>query len=265
MRLKDSVGWNQLPSDWELYLLASPDGCLVAVCSGQVVGTITAINHAGRCGWIGMVVVDAAFRRLGIATHLMSAALELLRDCRCVKLDATALGLELYTRLGFAEEGVVQRVAGLVAAGLPEPGAEVTKVTAADLDAITQLDTAAFGVSRRALLASLLDLAPQVSWKIEDNSGVCGFCLGRPGQNFFRLGPITAADLRRAQQVTLAALRCLRGRRVVVDIPPGQDAFRAWLEDMGFAVGGEFVRMVRGQSIGGAPARYFAIMGGEFG
>jgi len=39
MRMKDVAGWNQTAEDWMRFLTATPDGCFVAECEGQVVGT----------------------------------------------------------------------------------------------------------------------------------------------------------------------------------------------------------------------------------
>jgi creatinine amidohydrolase len=78
MRLCGLAGWNQLEADWRIFLESHPEGCFVAVHQGRVAGTVATVNYANRCAWISMVLVDPDFRRMGIATRLMHAAIESL-------------------------------------------------------------------------------------------------------------------------------------------------------------------------------------------
>ena len=41
LRLCRASGWNQLESDWDLFLTLSPAGCRVAEKNGRVVGTVS--------------------------------------------------------------------------------------------------------------------------------------------------------------------------------------------------------------------------------
>ena len=55
-----SSGWNQLASDWEVFLRLSPRGCRVAVDGeGDVKGTVTTIRYGNHFGWIGMLLMLA--------------------------------------------------------------------------------------------------------------------------------------------------------------------------------------------------------------
>src|SRR5688500_8612226 len=71
LRLCRAAGWNQLASDWELFLECSPEGCHAAIDdSGEVVGTVTTIRYGRAFSWIAMVLVDPRRRREGIGTRL---------------------------------------------------------------------------------------------------------------------------------------------------------------------------------------------------
>src|SRR5688572_11538652 len=104
LRLCAAAGWNQTPADVRRLLTLGPGGCFAAWDAGRVVGTATTTPYGAELAWVGMVLVDPAYRRRGVATALMGAALDHLRrrGVTTVKLDATPAGRMLYERLGFA-------------------------------------------------------------------------------------------------------------------------------------------------------------------
>src|SRR5918998_6790432 len=90
MRLKEAAGWNQTEEDWRRLLRLEPRGCLAGVMGGRLVATTTTTSYDRALAWVGMVLVDPAFRRRGIATALVRAALDRLgaEGVEAVKLDA---------------------------------------------------------------------------------------------------------------------------------------------------------------------------------
>ena len=70
MRLKSASGWNQTADDWRMYIDADGSGCWIAEYDGAVAGTVSTISYGGRFSWIGMMLVDPAYRRQGIGGSL---------------------------------------------------------------------------------------------------------------------------------------------------------------------------------------------------
>ena len=62
MALVEAAGWNQTASDWRSFISFRPEGCFLALEGGRPAGTVTTIDHEGRLGWIGMVLVDRELR-----------------------------------------------------------------------------------------------------------------------------------------------------------------------------------------------------------
>src|SRR5262245_64392456 len=114
LRLCELAGWNQTQKDIDRLLVLEPDGCFAACIDGRVVGTTTTTTYGTDLAWIGMVLVDPEYRRRGIATALMRAAFDFLKERRVttVKLDATAAGQPLYKYFGFHPESRVERWMG---------------------------------------------------------------------------------------------------------------------------------------------------------
>src|SRR5437764_9593530 len=106
LRLKELARWNQTEADWLRLLRLEPRGCFAAAVGGRVVGTATTTTYGRELAWVGMVLVDPEYRRRGIASRLMSAALAYLDDgaVATVKLDATPDGHPVYEKLGFETE-----------------------------------------------------------------------------------------------------------------------------------------------------------------
>src|SRR6266851_1940817 len=113
LRLCRASGWNQLESDWRVFLNWNPSACRVAERGGKIVGTIAALRYGDCFTWLSMVLVEPTERGAGIGTHLLREELALLwKDC--VRLDATPLGQPIYARNGFVEEYPISRMAATV-------------------------------------------------------------------------------------------------------------------------------------------------------
>src|ERR1044071_5633272 len=78
MRLKEAAGWNQTEADWRRILRLGPRGCFAATVGGRLVATTTTTSYGRALAWVGMVLVEPEFRRRGIATALVRAALDSL-------------------------------------------------------------------------------------------------------------------------------------------------------------------------------------------
>jgi GNAT superfamily N-acetyltransferase len=286
MRLKDGEGWNQVVDDWRIFLDLNPDGCFVAVCEGarefsaveglgtsrpsghgQVIGTVTTLRYGRRVSWISMLLVDPAFRRIGIATRLLQRAITHLADCETIWLDATPAGRPLYERLGFVPEMELLRMgtscvpdAGGIESGDSVPIAE------RDWARIVALDGPVFGTNRSAVLRALRERAPDLAWMQTREGKLAGFCLGRRGSWAGQIGPIVAASAQDAMALCQACARGLAGRPAVIDVPVRQDSFIAWLGSQGFVEQRVLTRMaLGGERMGMHIERQFAIAGPELG
>src|SRR5215831_17132113 len=97
VRLNTLAGWNQTEADWRRFLVSSPKGCFVMEDGMRIVGTAATVSYEVRFAWIGMVLVDPAYRNRGIGTKLLLRTLQYLDEARIptLKLDATPQGKPL--------------------------------------------------------------------------------------------------------------------------------------------------------------------------
>jgi GNAT superfamily N-acetyltransferase len=259
------AGWNQTPADWRVFLeLGRAFGARAR--DGTLVGTAATLPYAAGFGWISMVLVAKAWRRLGIGTRLLQCCVETLRESSSIPLlDATPAGREVYRRLGFRDLWPITRWRR---AADVDPGKGPTNVRLLDdrvSAQIISLDTATFGSSRGNLLQRLRDRSREFACAAETNGQVRGFLLGRNGRMATHFGPIVAEDEHMASSLVDFA-----GRRVsspvLLDVPDRHEGFAQWLEDHGFARERPLVRMILSSDRSfGDPRRMFAIAGPELG
>lgn len=262
-----SAGWNQLSRDWEIFLSLDPEGNRVCINDdGNVIGTVTTIRYGDRFAWIGMVLVDPLQRRRGIGLGLLEQAQQVLKNERCLKLDATPDGRQVYTRLGFEDEYGLSRLCATTINKNQLASSMASALTAADRESVRSFDLGIFGADRMQLLSWMLDGANEFAFKVVDGNQLRGYCFGRSGFKYAHIGPVVASDDDVAKSLISAALAHCNGRPVILDVPHHHHSWRRWLESLGFSELRSFLRMFKGSNLfPGIPQNQYAILGPEFG
>jgi GNAT superfamily N-acetyltransferase len=266
--LRAIVGWNQTIDDWRRFLAMEPEGCFLAEMDGVPVGTVTTLRYGSQAAWVGMVLVHPDHRRRGIGRALLNHGIGWLheRGVRCIKLDATPAGKQVYDGMGFQDEWTLTRWehAGLT---LTEPvNAYLRPWRTSDAQLVRPLDAAAFGVSRQTLLEVLAGQSRR-AFILETALGpAAGYGFIRPGARATYLGPIVATSAQAGLQLVEALLAGSAGERVFWDIPDANTAAAAWARQHGFTQQRMLTRMHLGQnSAPSDPRQQFALAGPEVG
>ena len=268
LRLNTIAGWNQTALDWQRFLRHSPAGCFVIEIEDQVVGTVATIVYENRFAWIGMVLVDPAFRNLGIGTQLLHRAIDHLDQLgiSSLKLDATPLGKPLYAKLGFVPEYEIERWIlnrPLRSSPLEALRAPLDEVQLTDICA---LDRRIFGADRGFLLRSLHSDARDLAAVVSSREALHGYAFGRKGLFADHLGPCVAFERAAAPHLLHSFLQQSSRETILVDCLPSNSAFLDSVRAAGFAFSRPLTRMVRGPNAHpGEPASICAILGPEFG
>jgi predicted N-acetyltransferase YhbS len=263
LRLNTIAGWNQTAADWGYFLRQSPSGCFVAEMDEKVVGTVTTITYEQRFAWIGMVLVDLEFRKLGIGTKLLCKAIDYLDQVGVptMKLDATPLGKPLYEKLGFIteyeiERWILKRAPQTVRSGkMPAQPAGVY-----------ELDREFFGADRSFLLRSLSEHAPELAISAREEGFPPAYAFGRHGLFADHLGPWSARNRASAEELLQSLLHQSSRETVIVDGMKSNSMAVELLARHGFTPSRPLTRMFRGPNAHpGKPANLCAILGPEFG
>jgi GNAT superfamily N-acetyltransferase len=270
LRLKELSGWNQTAGDWNRFLKASPGGCFVAEEDGLVCGTATTISYENRFAWIGMVLVDPAYRKRGIGTQLLKKTIEYLdrQKIPTMKLDATPQGRPLYEKLGFVDEYEIER---WILKRSPHADTRKTKLslgalTGAQLELVFAMDQEVFAADRSLLLRSLHDETPQFAIADWRDNVPQGYAFGRRGSFADHLGPWMANNKESAEKLLDEFLARSSRETIVVDCLKSNVVVGELLRSHGFAFSRNLTRMYRGPNAhAGNPASLCAIVGPEFG
>jgi GNAT superfamily N-acetyltransferase len=269
LALSTEAGWNQSAADWAL-LLTFGRGFALLGPDASIVATAVVVPYERRFAWIGMVIVTAAFRRLGLATRLLQRCITTICASGAVPvLDATPAGREVYRKLGFVDTWELQRYAGAGmarAATASAAEARIRRLNPADLEQLRAFDGDAFGADRFALLDRLRENLPEAALVAEHADGtLAGMAFQRPGRTATQIGPVIAADARVALALIAHAVRTTSGS-LLIDVPLEHTRVNEWLEAQGFAVERPLTRMQYDVATPfGRLDRTFAIAGPEIG
>ncbi len=261
MALSAEAGWNQTGDDWSLFL---EHGTVFGLCdnTGRTIATGAVLPYAGGFAWISMVLVTASRRRERIGTRILAnGSAEIVKQGLVPVLDATPAGERVYRPFGFEPIFGLTRWQG-DAGDREAPAAGVRAMEAADLGTMVALHTAAFGASRRFLIESLYQRAPELAFVMQDGTG---FVLARPGRIATQIGPIVAMDEKAATALLDAALGAASGP-MFLDLVDGRDEIKRSLQARDYTVQRPFLRMaLRRSAPFGDPSRLFVATGPEFG
>lgn len=268
MNLVLAEGWNQTEKDWQLLIGNPLNECLAAEADGKLLGTATAINYSNNVAWIGMVLVDKEYRGNGISKILLSSIFEELKSCKSIKLDATPAGQAVYKKLGFAYEYQISRFVNTSYESLHCTETKIIpqKVKKKDIPSIIEFDLYSFGSDRTQLIRSLVKDYPDKSWVLKQNNKIIGFALGRKGNKYHQIGPVSALSSDNAQLLITHALKNLYRQSIVIDILDDKQELSEWLNSVGFMKQRCFTRMfLNNNPFPGEISFQYLICGPEFG
>ena len=265
MKLKEAAGWNQTENDWRCLLELEPLGCFAAELNGELVGTTTTTTYEEELAWIGMVLVQPERRRQGIATRLLTTALDYLKNkVATIKLDATPEGKFVYEGFGFKTEGLIERWTRN--GDLHNAGCTDTNLDAETLRELLALDRAVFKANRSKLIELLADnsCAGPVVKRTEDGA-LSGYALSRRGSKADYVGPFISKDASQVGPLLDQLLDKMTGRSLYFDFNTSCVCDSAVLAERGFKKERELIRMHYGEPSSSTSPFVIGIAGPEVG
>lgn len=265
MELSVAEGWNQTENDWNFLLRDEHNICVAAINNGKIIGTTIALDYPGKLAWIGMVLVNKAYRGKGISKLLLQDVLRKYKNA--MKLDATALGEPVYRKFGFLPEYTISRMVNTKLANtFTQIQHSVRPASAMFHSHIQALDGIIFGAERVKLVKYLLQQYPQKGWILLDDNRFEGFVLGRDGFRYHHIGPVVAISTEHAEILISQAMQKLVGQPAVIDVLSDKKELLQFLQNNGFVEQRQFVRMFKEKNhFAGKPELLYAIAGPEFG
>jgi GNAT superfamily N-acetyltransferase len=246
LRLSQAERWSHRREDWVFHYRLGR-GWAACDADGKVLGTASWWAYGHQFGTVGLVLVDQAHQGQGIGRQLMNVVMG-DAGARVLQLVATKAGLTLYQRCGFRERHGIGQHQGIVTqipAFAPSPDTVLRPVSHGDLDAIYDLDAAAFGANRQQVLNAVFDAGGGVGVLAHRDGRVAGFALARQSGRGTVIGPIVAQDEALAIALIADQLKATSGL-TRVDIPKAATKLAGWLEAAGLECVDTVTAMVRG-------------------
>jgi ribosomal protein S18 acetylase RimI-like enzyme len=264
IRWAEAEGWNPGLHDATAFYAADPGGFLAGQFHGETVATLSAVKYAEDFGFIGLYIVQPAYRGRGFGYALWEHALASLAG-RNVGLDGVLAQQDNYRRSGFRFAHRNIRYAGRTRNHhAPSPRAvPARQVGFSDLAAS---DRAMFPAERDHFLRHWIGQDASHTWVIADGSRLLGYGTVRACRQGFKIGPLNADDEGVAAEL-LGTLSCALpdGSDLFLDVPEPNTAAIALAQARGMTPAFETARMYTGAFPALPLARIFGITTFELG
>ena len=246
LRLSQAERWSHRLEDWQFHFRLGR-GWVACDDDGKVLGTASWWAYGEQFGTVGLVLVDQAHQGQGIGRQLMNVVMSDAAP-RVLQLVATKAGLTLYQRCGFREHHGIRQHQGTatqIPAFAPLRDTVLRAVSPADLEAVCDLDAAAFGANRRQLVSAVFNDGSGGGVLARRNGRTAGFALVRQAGRGTTIGPVVAED--EALAIALIAHQLnTNGGITRVDVPADATQLADWLEAAGIVCVDDVTTMVRG-------------------
>jgi ribosomal protein S18 acetylase RimI-like enzyme len=203
--------------------------------------------HGTDFATVGLVITSPRIQAQGGGRWLMQQVLERCGN-RNLALNSTQAAHGLYRSLGFDDEALVYLRQGEVTSALPAVptiDGELTELSSDRLDAITALDTQAFGTNREKLLALLARNAS--IFVLERGGEVVGYSMKREFGRGHVVGPVVATGPGDAIHLTAVHLKSLVGKFARVDTREKDGPYAQFLQQSGLLVAETETTMSKGR------------------
>ena len=265
LRLSQQVGWNQTEKDWHAFISFRPTGCFAAIADNKIVATGTTIDYQQKFSWIGMILVDKEYRRMGIGKMMLQHCIASLDNCETIKLDATPMGKIVYDKLGFVDEYNLKRFIRKED-DISQNARGVERITANNLKVLRDYDREIFAADRFAILSKWWSNHQENSFIYLANNRLYGYVLCRQGMDSLHIGPLLADNDEIAEKLLCAVLKGKGRQQIIIDSMVENHIWLAILQKYGFEELRPFIRMAKGpNNYPGNLCYQYAISGPELG
>jgi ribosomal protein S18 acetylase RimI-like enzyme len=257
--------WNDTKEDLLRMYNYQPKGCFIAEVKKKPVGHVFTVSY-GKLGWLGLLIVEAEYRRKGIATQLMNKAIDYLsqRGTQTVKLEATTQISELYKKLGFVDEYGSLRLSKVVKKPAPQEKDGSTAITKENINKIAAFDKKYFGADRTKVLTSLFTENPRLCFTSYDKATIEGYLMCRKAENGYTLGPFVCnpENTQTAENLLQACMNSLENTTLYVGVPETNKNAVDLFTGHGFTQYSRSIRMRLGPELMNEEVREIFAIGG---
>ena len=266
-------GWNPGLHDADCFWKLDPDGFLALDLEGQMVGGGAIIRHHDQFGFMGLFIVQPAYRSQKLGTQLWYARrdqlLERLKPASSIGLDAIDAMVPFYARGGFEPLTRHRRFQLIESAGVAAcsvvAGEACVDLREVDFAEVVAWDAGCFPGDRHLFVNAWIRQPDAVSLGVVAHGKLAGYGVMRACQIGYKIGPLFARDPSVADRIFRTFCRHAAGQQVFIDVPDNNPAAGRLCKDHGMREVFGCVRMYLGPVPRLDNARIFAITTFEVG
>lgn len=235
MDLSNSVGWDYDESEIKTVMMS---GKIFGHknAEGKIVSSAAIMTYDTNLASIGMVIVHANYRGLGLGKLVTQKCIESVSQHTAIMLVATKDGEPLYKKLGFTTVDYVHKYLADNYSGVHNLASNeytIEDYNESDFAEIVRLDAVAFGDKRSNFLRNRIKQAKHCIVMRDHQTNIIGFGLSVQGPINLMLGPIIAPDSITASLIINTLAKDHHGK-LRMDVPSGHAEMIKWLEQHGF-------------------------------
>ena len=218
-------GWNPGIHDADIFWRTDAEGFIAAELDGELIGGGTITCYGGEFGFMGLFIVEPAFRGRGLGTELWHARKarlhERLRPGAGIGMDGVYAMVEWYAKGGFVFAHRDIRFEGVAA---PAAADGIVPVVEVPFATVAEYDGSCFPAPRERFLRAWLEQPDSLALAAWDGITLRGYGVARTCGVGSKVGPLFADDAATAEALFrgLGALR--PGEPVFLDVPEINEA-----------------------------------------
>jgi GNAT superfamily N-acetyltransferase len=220
--------WNPGLHDAQLFWDLDPEGYLALEEDGRMIGGGAIIRHGEAFGFMGLFIVEKAFRGSGLGTQLWYARrdrlLSRLRPGGSIGLDAVEAMVPFYAKGGFVPFTRHRRFQLSGGQNGVSPSNNVVPITDDLLPQLYAYDQHCFPTRREAFLTAWLRQPGAVSLACVKIGQVRGFGVMRPCLTGWKIGPLFADTPAIAADLITSFQQSSTRQDIFLDIPDNNPA-----------------------------------------
>ncbi|EDV19397.1 uncharacterized protein TRIADDRAFT_62132 [Trichoplax adhaerens] len=226
MKMVEDEGWNPGCKDPITFQLSDPLGIFVGLLNGEVIGCVAGVQYEDF-GFGGLFIMMKKYRGKGYGMKLFLHALNRLRKCPKIGLDAVLEQVSNYQNAGFQTFHHTMRYIGIVSK-LDFPCNHIVDAKSVSFDKLLQYDRCHSPGLRKCFLAAWINLGTDRSLVyLDDNQNIQGFGAIRKANDGYKIGPLYAESFQIAESLIHALAGTFDKCKLALDVPiPNKSAVK---------------------------------------
>ncbi len=229
IRMAAAEGWNPGISDGQAFFLANKQGFWIGELDHKIIACISAVNYNGIYSFVGLYIVDPAYRGRGYGYRIWQHALARLDSSIICGLDGVPARIADYKKSGFVYAYRQMRLAApALRVAMPE---DVQFFTTDVTKALLAYDAAIFGTDRSAFTSGWITMKGAQTFFTQEQGKVTGYAVLRRCLEGYKIGPLFADNADLSEKLFLACHSVAApGEMVYIDMSEDNDCTHSWIK-----------------------------------